>query len=243
MNDAFYFIQKCDFANYAHDNPLSKVASTMEFLMECLIHDSEVAIHWFHNSFMEANPSKFPFMLLKSFTSKEDIPDHILINNTRIECESQEKLLGVIIDDKLKFNKHIDILCKNANKQINVLYRFRNGFNFEEREVIHNTFILANFNYCPIVWYFHDKDSIRKMEKTQERALRFLFNIKKSSYSSLLEQNRQITLHLTHIKRIACEVYKPLNKLNAAFMTDMFKERNISYDLRDSSVLTQPIFK
>ncbi len=26
-------------------------------------------------------------------------------------------------------------------------------------------------------------------------------------------------------------------------MTNMFEERNISYDLRDSSVLTQPIFE
>ncbi len=85
-------------------------------------------------------------MLLQSFTSKEDLPDHLLINNTRIERESQVKLLGVIIDDKLKFNKYIDVLCKNANRQINVLYRFRNVFNIEEREVIHNTFILANFN-------------------------------------------------------------------------------------------------
>ncbi len=110
--------------------------------MECLICDSEVTIDWFHSNFMEANPSKFYFMLLKSFTSKEDHPDHILTKNNRIEHESQVKLLGVIIDDKLKFNKYIDVLCKNANRQINVLYRFRNVFNIEEREVMHNNFIL-----------------------------------------------------------------------------------------------------
>ncbi len=91
-----------------------------------------------------------------------------------------------------------------------MLNRFRNVFNIEEREVIHNTFILANFNYCPIVWHFYDKASIRKTEKTQERALRFLLNDKKSSYSSLLEKSRQSTLHLKRIKRIACEVYKSL---------------------------------
>ncbi len=54
-------------------------------------------------------------MLLKSFASNEDLPDNILINNIRIERESQVKLFGVIIDDKLNFNKHIDVLCKNAN--------------------------------------------------------------------------------------------------------------------------------
>ncbi len=67
----------------------------MEFLMDCLMHDSEVAIDWFHNNFMKAKPSKFQFILLKSFNNKEDLPDHILINNTRIVCESQVKLLRV----------------------------------------------------------------------------------------------------------------------------------------------------
>ncbi len=45
------------------------------------------------------------------------------------------------------------------------------------------------------------------------------------------------------IKQIASEVYKSLNNLNPTFMTNMFEERNSSYYLRDSSVLTQPIFK
>ncbi len=58
MNDAFHFIQKFDFVNYAVD-ALSKITSTMEYLMECLIHDSEVAIDWFYNNFMEANFSNF----------------------------------------------------------------------------------------------------------------------------------------------------------------------------------------
>ncbi len=64
-----------------------------------------------------------------------------------------------LIEDKLKFNKHIGVLCKKAFRQINVLYRFRSVFNIAEREVIHNTFILANFNYCPPVWH---KAQLRK---------------------------------------------------------------------------------
>ncbi len=119
-----------------------------------------------------------------------------------------------------------------------MLYRFRNVFNIDEREVINNIFILANFNYCPIGWHFCEKVSICKMEKMQERALCILLNDKKSSYSSLLEKSRHTALHLKHMKRISCEVYKSLNKLNSAFMTDMFEERNSFYD---SIVLNQPI--
>ncbi len=72
------------------------------------------------------------------------------------------------IDDKLKFDKHIDILCKNAAGQINVLYRFSGIFDIKEREVIHNTFILANFNYWPLVWHFCNKSFTRKIEKSSK---------------------------------------------------------------------------
>ncbi len=85
---------------------------------------------------------------------------------------------------------------------MNVFYRFKNVFNIDEKDIIHNTFILANFNYCPIVWHVCDKASICKMEKTQEKALECLLNDEKSSYSSLLEKSRQTTLHLKRIKRI-----------------------------------------
>ncbi len=35
------------------------------------------------------------------------------------------KLLGITIDQKLKFDKHIDNLCKNAAMQINIKNRFK----------------------------------------------------------------------------------------------------------------------
>ncbi len=41
MNDAFLnFIQKCDFVNYADDDSLSNIASTIESFMKSLIHSS-----------------------------------------------------------------------------------------------------------------------------------------------------------------------------------------------------------
>ncbi len=62
-------------------------------------------------------------------------------------------------------------------------------FDIKEREIIHNTFILTNFNYCPLVWHFCDKSSTWKIEKTQGRALRFLLNDETSSYTLLLEKS------------------------------------------------------
>ena len=124
MNDIFYFIELCDLLNYADDNTLNKVANTIEAVMTALVKDAENSMRWFTINLMAANAEKFHFMFLKSFTCKEITPDHIEINNTMIKAENDVTLLGIIIDKDLKFEKHVNKLCKNASRQINVMYRF-----------------------------------------------------------------------------------------------------------------------
>ncbi len=81
-----------------------------------------------------------------------------------------------------------------------MLYRFKGIYDLKEREKIYNTFILSNCNYCPIVWHICGKVNTKKMEKIQERALHFMFNDKKSSYSSLLVKCGYNALLIRRIK-------------------------------------------
>ena len=134
-------------------------------------------------------------------------------------------------------------MCSKASRQLNVLYRFKNIFKVEEKKLLYNTFILSNFNHCPIVWHFCSKGDCIKMEKIQERALRFLFNDKKSSYSDLLEKADMDMLQFRRLKTIACEVFKSVNDLNPSFMKDMFIKKEISYNFRDKDKLILPSFK
>ncbi len=120
------------------------------------------------------------------------------------------------------------------------MYRFKGVFDLKERQIIYNTFILSNFNYCPIIWHFCGKTCTKKIEAIQERALRFMFNDKTSIYSSLLEKCNYTTLHFRCIKAIASEVFKSLNNLNPNFMNKIFQVKDIIYDLRDSNMLCQP---
>ncbi len=122
MNDIFYFIVTCDLTNYGDDNTLHHIASTIEVVLSALRTDTEAAIDWFINNYMQANPSKFQFMFLKHFTCEVNVADSIEIDITH---QSDIKHLGMTIDDKLRFNKHINIFCKSDARQFNVMYRFK----------------------------------------------------------------------------------------------------------------------
>ncbi len=103
-------------------------------------------------------------MFLKPLTNKQEMPKFIEINGTNIPCEKEVKLLGITIDEKLKFDKHVNIICKKAARQRNVMYHFKGVFDLKEGQIIYNTFILSNFNYCPIIWHICRKTCTKKIE-------------------------------------------------------------------------------
>ena len=66
---------------------------------------------------MKANPGKCH--LLTSSSDKISI----CVDNYKIKSSKYEKLLGIKIDNKLKFNIHVDEICKKAGQKLNALSR------------------------------------------------------------------------------------------------------------------------
>ncbi len=61
---------------------------------------------------MQWTPINFQFMFMKKYTSKEIPPEFLNINDTNIPAKTEVNLLGMIIDNKLKFEKHVDNLLQ-----------------------------------------------------------------------------------------------------------------------------------
>ena len=150
------------------------------------------------------------------------------------------KVLGVTLDNKLKFDAHVSSICKRASLQINALKRISKYLNEESRTLIYKSFISANFNYCPLTWIFCGKKNSLKLEKLQERALRFVYNNRTSTYSELLKRGSFLSLSQHRIKHIAVEVFKCVHSLNPPYLNILFTRQDVSYDLRDPHKLVQP---
>ena len=51
------------------------------------------------------------------------IPSTYFINNIQIENVTFYKYLGIIFENNLLFNKHIDYICKKAYFSLNIIFR------------------------------------------------------------------------------------------------------------------------
>ena len=162
FNDFFFFISKASVHNFADDNILSSFAKSLRELVTILQSECETAINCLHNNKVILNPDKFQVIFLdKGRSGNANI--EVDIGNEKIRLISSVKLLGVHIDDKLKFNEHINKICKSAGNQLIALIRLKSFLGLKEKEVLVNSFIYSNFNYCPLVWMLSHKKSQDKI--------------------------------------------------------------------------------
>ena len=70
---------------------------------------------------------------------------------------------------------------------------------FKEKEVLINSFVYSNFNYCPLVWHFCSSKSMNKIEKIQEPSLRILHNDLVSDYTGLLKNSGKATMTIKRL--------------------------------------------
>ena len=189
---------------------------------------------------MQANPSKFQAMLLNTDQKVPDIS--IKLSGTCIPIESSVKLLGVNIDSMLKFDVHINTLCKRTARQINALHRVAKYLSQECLINMYHAFIRSNFSYCSSVWHFCSKESTLKLEKIHKRALQVVLNNYSAGYNDMLESIKSPSLYVTRLQSIATEVFKCINGINPPFLNDLFNEASHNYDTRRNMAI-QPRVK
>ena len=118
---------------------------------------------------MVVNPDKFQAIILDK-RKRDHTDEHITVDNQQIKVVSSVKLLGLQLDDRVDFNLHISHNCKSAANQLNALIRLKKFMNFEEKKILINSYFMANFSYCPLVWMLSNASSLKKNRKSTEKS-------------------------------------------------------------------------
>ena len=122
LNDLFLFVENSDLSSYADENTLYNSVSDLEKVKQTLRQDSQIITKWFYENYMVLNSGKCHFMCLGQNTVNEIfVYDKIEMKNSK-----EEKVLRLIIDNKLRFKSHAKNICKKASQKIWALSRLIN---------------------------------------------------------------------------------------------------------------------
>ena len=143
--DLFIYLFADDTTVFIRDKNLSSIISKFKIKFQNIL-------EWIKFNQMTINWKKSKIMF---FTNQlVDLPDDLGIENNLVEVVHEFKLLGVTIDNKLNFKKHVENVKKTVNKK---LFSFKNLFFLSKCTKIQffKTFILPHFDNCStLIIYF-----------------------------------------------------------------------------------------
>ena len=237
INDIFLFVQNTSVCNYADDTTIYACNSNLDTIINRLETDSSILAKWFSENYMKLNEEKCHFMIFGN-RSKGSV---VAIGKSTIKESEYEKLLGVTFDKKLSFTKHVQDLCKKAHQKLHALARLSNYIDPIKLKLLMDAFITSQFNYCPLVWMFHDRRANAKINKVFERALRIACNDSgNNSMNNYCNYNKSLTVHQRNLQLLMIEIFKTKNNLNPTFMKDIFVVKNSYYSLRNPNHFQLP---
>jgi hypothetical protein len=131
---------------------------------------------------MRFNASKC--QLLRISRSTRSLERFYTINNQILEQVSSAKYLGVLLNDQLKWDSHIDSITARANSIIGFLRRNLSLCNRDLKELAYFSLTRSILEYACQAWDPHTKKDITRLEMVQRRAARFALR-DYSTYSSV----------------------------------------------------------
>ena len=96
----------------------------------------------------------------------------VKIKNTVIERKSETKFLGVIVDEKLKWTKHIKTVKSKMCRYVGIMYKIKNLLPLQARLQVFHSFVQSHISYCSLVWGFSCKSNIESIFVCQKKGLR-----------------------------------------------------------------------
>ena len=130
-----------------------------------------------------------------------------------LETVEEEVDLGITVDSKLKFSKHVDVKVNKANKLLGLLRHTFKYLNAESLTLLYKSIIRPHLEYATSVWSPHLKGDKDKVERVQRRATKQIPQLQHLSYQERLQHLKLPTLEYRRLRTDLILLYKHTHQL------------------------------
>ena len=111
---------------------------------------------WLRNNKLSLNTVKTEFMIIGTLQrlNQLDSSPYAIVADDGQEVRRVKivKYLGMMVDDKLVWDQHVDYISSKITRNIGILKRIRRFISQESLLLLYHTLIEPYFRYCSIVW-------------------------------------------------------------------------------------------
>ena len=135
---------------------------------------------------------------------------------------SNQKLLGLYIDENLNWNTHIDHLCATVSSKISLLRQSSEYVPIHVQKLFYQSYILPLLDYGSVPWGSTSSANIERLVKLQKRAARIILNADFDTSSASMFQELGWASVASRIKyNTAVLTYKALNNMTSDYINKL----------------------
>ena len=170
---------------YADDTNLFISGEDLPQVVHLINKELQEIAFWLKVNKLSLNIKKTHFMLFTSNRkAKPDIA--ISIEGHPIDEVSYTKFLGVYIDNRLNWKKHISVISGKVSRAIGIVVRARKFLNTGALKTLYNSFIYPYYTYCNHVWGNACMSTLNPLVLLQKRIIRIISGSKRLSHTDPL---------------------------------------------------------
>ncbi len=197
---------RSDILLFADDTKVYREISSQED-RQALQDDVTAMERWSADWLLKFHPAKCKTMTLSSRGLAQPEAAYTL-GGKRIKQITQEKDIGVIVDNKLSFDQHI---ASVANKGNRIMWAIRRCYTHLEEVSFRHLFrglVRPHLEYAQPVWKPYKRGQIHKLEQVQRRATKLVPTLRDRPYPERLQRLLLPTLAFRRLRGDMIETFK-----------------------------------
>ena len=164
---------------------------------------------WIVCNGLSINILKLAHMLFNYKRCYDMQPMELYIGGSPIPRVFHSKLLGLMIDDRLKWNLHADYVASKVSKMCGIIYLIRKKLNQDALRLLYNCLVYPYLVYCVPIWGGALATHINPVILSQKRAVRAItFTHRREHTLPLFNDNRLMQFKYIHMYFTLLIVFK-----------------------------------
>ena len=122
------------------------------------------------------------------------------------------KYLGLMVDYKLTFIDHIELLKKKITKRIGAMYRCSSLLPVKQKKMFANALMLPNFDYLDIIYSKACKSKLNELDILYKKVAKIALGVPTSETSlKVYTEMKWLPLHLRRQLHLSAYMYRIIN--------------------------------
>ena len=144
-------------------------------------------------------------------------------DNISLDITTGDKILGVYINQNLKWDTQILYIRKKILTNLWLLSRIKSNIPLDYRIIYYKAYIQPHLDYCNIIWGNTKRSNLNRLILLQKRACRIILGHQYSTFEDAMLQINALTINQRIFLQKAKFMYRVFNSQTPSYLNDLFQ--------------------